>query len=508
MGPKEPAPAGVQMKISGYDVHFPFKPYASQLVRATPRDHARRDDDRPPRDATPPPVPAPPPPGPEILAPSVSPRPTPSTAQGVMGKVLKAADSGENALLESPTGSGKSLALLCSGTPPLPAFLGTPSFANPPNVPIPDFAVALTPTPTFSVRARFASALAWQERWKATHGVGGAGVKVDAEGWIEDADPSSAPSSSGEKENVVSPDAPAAAATRTPPKVPRIYYATRTHSQIAQVVKELKRTAYRPSMVVLGSREHYCINKSVRARRGGNLGEECKALLEGGARRSQTREDADERGGGGGGGCGYSHGAMKLAGAARRPGSDPVDIEDLVALGGKTRGCPYFAAKHMSETAELIFCPYNYLLDPSVRAAMDVDVKGALVILDEAHNVEDVAREAASCDVALSDVVAAAEEFRRVASFDDENRENHPNVRTRMLRTRILIRTRMLRTRSGTLSSRASWRAWRVGSAVPRTCRTRDVRSARTVSSGGWRCGRTARAWRGKCGTWDSIPRG
>ena len=304
--------------------------------------------------------------------------------------------------------------------PHSPRFLA-PRLSRTPRASPSPVAVALTPTPTFSVRARFASALAWQERWKATHGVGGAGVKVDAEGWIEDADPSSAPSSSGEKENVVSPDAPAAAATRTHPKVPRIYYATRTHSQIAQVVKELKRTAYRPSMVVLGSREHYCINKSVRARRGGNLGEECKALLEGGARRSQTREDADERGGGGGGGCGYSHGAMKLAGAARRPGSDPVDIEDLVALGGKTRGCPYFAAKHMSETAELIFCPYNYLLDPSVRAAMDVDVKGALVILDEAHNVEDVAREAASCDVALSDVVAAAEEFRRVASFDDEN---------------------------------------------------------------------------------------
>ena len=27
----------VQLKISGYDVHFPFKPYASQLVRPSSR---------------------------------------------------------------------------------------------------------------------------------------------------------------------------------------------------------------------------------------------------------------------------------------------------------------------------------------------------------------------------------------------------------------------------------------------------------------------------------------
>jgi len=64
-------------------------------------------------------------------------------------------------------------------------------------------------------------------------------------------------------------------------------------------------------------------------------------------------------------------------------------------------GCPYFAAKHMAESADLVFCPYNYLLDPAVRGAMDVDVKGALVILDEAHNVEDTSRAAASCDIQL-----------------------------------------------------------------------------------------------------------
>jgi Fanconi anemia group J protein len=46
---------------------------------------------------------------------------------------------------------------------------------------------------------------------------------------------------------------------------------------------------------------------------------------------------------------------------------------------------------------------------------MDVDVTGALVILDEAHNVEDTSREAASCDVHLHDLQMAAAEFARVA---------------------------------------------------------------------------------------------
>ena len=43
-------------------------------------------------------------------------------------------------------------------------------------------------------------------------------------------------------------------ATVTSDKKPRIIYATRTHSQIAQVVKELKRSGYAPQVAVLGSR--------------------------------------------------------------------------------------------------------------------------------------------------------------------------------------------------------------------------------------------------------------
>ena len=45
----------------------------------------------------------------------------------------------------------------------------------------------------------------------------------------------------------------------------------------------------------------------------------------------------------------------------------PWDIEDLVGLGKSAKSCPYFAARAMMEEADIIFCPYNYLLDPVIR---------------------------------------------------------------------------------------------------------------------------------------------
>jgi hypothetical protein len=33
----------------------------------------------------------------------------------------------------------------------------------------------------------------------------------------------------------------------------------------------------------------------------------------------------------------------------------------------------------------LVFCPYNYLISPVVRRAMDIDISGSIIILDEAQ---------------------------------------------------------------------------------------------------------------------------
>jgi fanconi anemia group J protein len=59
------------------------------------------------------------------------------------------------------------------------------------------------------------------------------------------------------------------------------------------------------------------------------------------------------------------------------------DIEDLAKLAKMRKACPYFTARHIAENAELLFCPYNYIIDPIIRSSVGIDLKGAVVIFDE-----------------------------------------------------------------------------------------------------------------------------
>jgi Fanconi anemia group J protein len=50
-------------------------------------------------------------------------------------------------------------------------------------------------------------------------------------------------------------------------------------------------------------------------------------------------------------------------------------------------GCSYYAARSMADDAQLVFCPYNYIINPVSRGAMEVDIIGAILVLDEAQYV-------------------------------------------------------------------------------------------------------------------------
>ncbi|CAH0563437.1 unnamed protein product [Brassicogethes aeneus] len=65
-----------------------------------------------------------------------------------------------------------------------------------------------------------------------------------------------------------------------------------------------------------------------------------------------------------------------------------MDMEDLVKLGNLHKFCPYYMAREIQKEADIIFMPYNYLLDPKVRKSLGIVLSNNVVILDEAHNIE------------------------------------------------------------------------------------------------------------------------
>jgi Rad3-related DNA helicase len=56
--------------------------------------------------------------------------------------------------------------------------------------------------------------------------------------------------------------------------------------------------------------------------------------------------------------------------------------------------CPYFKEKDRVQGADLIFLPYKYLMDQTIRKFLEVDLTNTIIIIDEAHNI---ASEAESC---------------------------------------------------------------------------------------------------------------
>ncbi|KAG2428118.1 hypothetical protein HXX76_011799 [Chlamydomonas incerta] len=345
-----------------------------------------------------------------------------------MEKMLRTLDEQGNALLEAPTGCGKTLSLLCAALAwqdkrkrelqeRAAARLrrqvhGGDSVAGPTGTAAPDAAAGGAGGSRGSERRR--------ARDKAGGKAPGTGAYGDADDSLSEDDDDDDNDGNGFKSNPAgglkgdSGKAGSSALQQPqeqrgagacgagdedegePPKLPRIFFATRTHSQIAQVVRELKRTAYKPSMAILAAKQHYCINKAVL--RTGRVDEECERL---------AREEAFP--------CRFRSKAGGKQPVRVAVAAQVHDIEELSASCAKAKTCPYFTARDLALGAELVFCPYSYLLDPVVRAALGLDVGGSVLIFDEAHNMEDVCREGGSMDLDL-DVVREVEAALRLAA--------------------------------------------------------------------------------------------
>ncbi|XP_010473004.1 PREDICTED: regulator of telomere elongation helicase 1-like [Camelina sativa] len=184
---------------------------------------------------------------------------------------------------------------------------------------------------------------------------------------------------------------------------PTIVYASRTHSQLRQVIKELKRSSYRPKMVVLGSREQLCVNEEVNSLRGKALTNACQYLCKKRGKRQ----------------CNHFNRIPDYLKHNPHIGDEPVDIEDLVNIGKDSGPCPYYITREVHKDVDIIFAPYNYLISNGYRKYLKVNWNDSVLIFDEAHNLESLCADSASFDlpsVLLSACISEAQECVELAA--------------------------------------------------------------------------------------------
>ncbi|KAJ3053911.1 Regulator of telomere elongation helicase 1 [Rhizophlyctis rosea] len=263
----------------------------------------------------------------------------------LMKKMISSLQSGQNALLESPTGTGKTLCLLCA-------------------------------------------TLAWKEAYVARRQLEEAllkGLKAEDGSKQELLQRLTIAVSNNPRENFMN-------------EPPKIFYASRTHSQLTQAVGELRNTAYRPNVCVLGSREQMCINEEVLRAPPLSRGNLCKQKI---SRKACEFHNGLENA--------RTHVNLNLA-------NTMMDIEDLVKFGQTHRACPYFLSREEIAKADIIFLPYNYLIDPYTRKAQGIDVKNAILIFDEGHNLESSCGEATSFEISTTDLSVCLHEAQQCIS--------------------------------------------------------------------------------------------
>ena len=54
-------------------------------------------------------------------------------------------------------------------------------------------------------------------------------------------------------------------------------------------------------------------------------------------------------------------------------------------------GCPYHFVRRMFKEFDVLLMPYSYLLSEKIRKVLEIQLEGIILILDEAHNCEELA---------------------------------------------------------------------------------------------------------------------
>eukprot|EP00930_Biecheleria_cincta_P001464 TRINITY_DN102601_c0_g1_i1.p1 TRINITY_DN102601_c0_g1~~TRINITY_DN102601_c0_g1_i1.p1 ORF type:complete len:892 (+),score=157.42 TRINITY_DN102601_c0_g1_i1:107-2782(+) len=228
----------------------------------------------------------------------------------------------------------------------------------------------------------------------------------------------------------------------------QVIFCSRTHSQLAQVLKEIRSIPeeHLPegfSVVTLGSRQNLCVNEAVksRARAAGHLNDLCRL--------------ATERAGAG---CSPSA-AMAAAGLGlsctlKKQAQTMTDVcltelMDIEALAQRARapiggGCPYYGTRRAVPEADVLLVPYASLVNADMRQKLGIKPEGNVLIFDEAHNLLEAISEAHSVALTATQAKVASDDLGLYAARYEARLSPGNAMRLRQLRQLCIQLHRLL----------------------------------------------------------------
>lgn len=202
----------------------------------------------------------------------------------------------------------------------------------------------------------------------------------------------------------------------------QIFFCSRTHSQLAQIMAEIKKTPHLSWVrcISLGSRQQLCCNSQVRALKNVSMmNERCLDMIT--SRPCPSQPSTSKK--------------ICIAGKESKPSrcplkgqylieslrdlalSEPMDIEELAAEGTASGACAYYASRAALSEAHLVLLPYQLLLDRAARDQLGINLKGAIVIVDEAHNLLESVSQIHGAEITRSEMEFARQEMINYRDF-------------------------------------------------------------------------------------------
>lgn len=220
------------------------------------------------------------------------------------------------------------------------------------------------------------------------------------------------------------------------PACTKVYFASRTHSQLGQFLSELRKVEFDSvapeknenlvscepvRAITLASRKSLCIHPRISNLPLDQLNEACLELQD-----AKTPVKLK---------CEFlAHDSVARAEFRDRALARVRDIEDLVQLGTDLHACPYYAVRDAIPASEIVALPYPLLLNKSARESLGIDLSGNIVIIDEAHNLIDAINGLSSANMSLPHLTTAKTHL--LAYLDKFS--NKLNGRNKMLITQLL----------------------------------------------------------------------